>query len=104
MNLTSLGKTVNTCSFVQNYVSKFKKYTNKNLTYRCKLNSKQDKDMTLNEYSVAVKSNCENLHNVKSCLKCKPVLEAIDEICDKGIVPLSTLYVQAMLWFCVKIR
>ena len=98
MNLTSLGNTVNTCTFVQNCVSKFKKYTNKNLTDGCKLDSDtfvtHIKDMTLNEYSVAVKINCENLHNVKSCSKCKPVLEAIAEICEKGIVPLSTLYRQ----------
>ena len=79
-------------------MSKFKKYTNKNLTDGCKLDSDtfvtHIKDMTLNEYSVAVKINCESLHNVKSCSKCKPVLEAIAEICEKGIVPLSTLYRQ----------
>ena len=73
-------------------MSKFKKYTNKNLTDGCKINSDtfvtHVKDMKLNEYSVAVKSNCENLHNVRSSSKCKPVLEAIDKIRDKGIVPL----------------
>ena len=80
---------------------KFKKYTNKNLTDGCKLDSDTFvtpiKDMTLNEYSVAVKSNCENLHNdnVKGCSKCKPV-EAIAEICEKGIVPLLTLYRQCV--------
>ena len=80
-------------------MSKFKKYTNKNLTDGCKLDSDTFvtpiKDMTLNEYSVTVKSNCENLHNVKGCSKCKPV-EAIAEICEKGIVPLLTLYRQCV--------
>ncbi|CAB3979645.1 Hypothetical predicted protein [Paramuricea clavata] len=69
---------------------------NKILTVGRKLNADMFvtciKDMTLDEYSVAIKRHCNDCHKVRSCSKCKPVLEAINEIGEKGIVPLSTVY------------
>lgn len=83
-------------SYVQNCLSKFRKNAKQNLTVGRKLNADTFvtciKDMTLDEYSVAVKRYCNDCHRVRSCSKCKPVLEAINEIGEKGIVPLSTVY------------
>ena len=65
--MSLLGEPVK--KYVENCLSKFRKYAKQSLTIGRKLNADTFvtciKDMTLDEYSVAVKRHCNDCHNVR---------------------------------------